>query len=764
MAHRIQDCGYMQRSEGMASLLFASLLWLTGPAWATPAMPPQPGAAAQAQVSAGYGKLPLSFEINGGQSDARVKFLAHGQGYSLFLTPREAVLSLRAGRAKGRQPAAGNAAKGNERARSAVVRMRLAHANANPEITGLDLLPGKSNYFIGSNPDQWQTDVAHYARVKVAAVYPGVDLVYYGKQRQLEYDFVLAPGADPRRIELVFAGTRRLSLDTQGNLIVTTAGGELVQHKPVVYQEAEGKRTEVDGRYVLRGKNRAGFRVASYDAHRPLVIDPVLSYSTYLGGSLHDVGYAIAVDSAGNAYVTGETNSTNFPGASGSLIGSTDVFVTKLNAAGNALVYSTYLGGSGHDTSYAIAVDGLGNAYITGETDSPTGVAGQISFPLMGAFQASYRGGGDAFVTKLNAAGNALVYSTYLGGSGNERGYGIAVDSNFNAYVTGHTSTSQGATPSANDFPTMLPFQAQNGQFGSHDAFVTKFNAAGSALVYSTFLGGNGSEISNDGGAIAVDSDGNAYVGGTTFSTNFPGAGTSTIQPTYGGGGRSDGFVVKFNAAGSALLYSTYLGGTGDDAVNGIAIDGARNAYVVGFTTSTNFPTASPLQASKSDAGSGEDAFVAKINAAGSALVYSTYLGGNGAQERAFAVAVDRSGNAYVSGSTGSTNFPTVAPVQAVKGGNRDAFISKLNAAGSALVFSTYLGGTTGDEFGYGIALDRFGNAYVTGGTTSSNFPATVGAFQTTFGGGGDDAFIAKISGLGTPPPDLTPIIFLLTN
>jgi hypothetical protein len=620
--------------------------------------------------------------------------------------------------------------------------MKLVGGNASAKIAGADELPGKSNYFIGNDPSQWRTNVSNYSKVEYRDVYPGIDLVYHGNQRQLEYDFVLAPGADPKRIELVFEGTRSLSLDKQGNLILATADGDLVQHKPAVYQEADGKRTEVEGSYVLRGRNRAGFRVASYDAHQPLVIDPVLSYSTYLGGNGNDIGYGIAVDSAGNAYVTGVTSSTNFPGASASTIqpagaGSNDVFVIKLNAAGSALVYSTYLGGSGTDTGYAIAVDSDGNAYVTGETDSSTVTNGFIPFPMVGAFQARYAGGGDAFVTKINASGNALVYSSYLGGSGTERGYGIAVDGSGNAYVTGHTNSSRGIVPSPNDFPTVAPFQSQNGSPGTYDAFVTKINAAGSALVYSTYLGGNGSEYSTDGGAITVDSDGNAYVGGTTASTNFPGASTSTIQPTNGGG-FNDGFVVKFNAAGSALLYSTYLGGSGYDAVYGIAIDTARNAYVVGYTDSPNFPTASPLQASRN--GYGNDAFVSKINAAGSALVYSTYLGGSGS-DVAYAVAVDSGGNAYVSGFTGSSNFPTEAPLQTVAGSG-DAFISKLNAAGSALVFSTYLGAQSGTEAAYGIALDSAGNAYVTGQTNSSNFP-TAGPFQATLGGS-MDAFVAK--------------------
>ena len=698
-----------------------------------PAAPP--AAAALTRPVTGYGQLPLAFEANQGQSDEQVRFLARGDGYSLFLTASEAVLSLRA-------PAPS----------STVVRMRLAGANAQPTLTGLDPLAGTSNYLIGNDPGRWRRDVPHYARVKYASVYPGIDLVYYGQQRQLEYDFVVGPNADPSSVALAFDGVDALSIDPEGNLILQTAHGALTQQKPVVYQDLGGRRHLVDGRYELRADDQVGFHVSSYDTTQPLVIDPVLSYSTYLGGNSSDAGQAIAVDSTGNAYVTGSTQSTNFPGASGSPIqaslrGSSDVFVAKLNAAGTALVYSTYLGGSSSDIGRAIAVDTAGNAYVTGETDSPTQPGpGNIPFPLAGPIQPIFGLIGDAFVTKLNAAGNALVYSTYLGGSGTDRGYGIALDSVGNAYVTGHTNSL--------NFPIAAAFQVANGGPGSYDAFVAKVNAAGSSLVYSTYLGGNANEFSLDGGAIAVDSDGSAYVGGTTISSNFPGAGTSTIQATFGGG-TGDGFVVKFNAAGSALVYSTYLGGTTIDAVNGLALDADRNAYVVGYTDSSNFPTAVPLQASRN--GPGNDAFVAKLNAAGSALTYSTYLGGTGG-DVAYDVAVDGAGQAHVSGWTSSFNYPTVAPLQAANAGSGDAFLSQVNSAGSALVFSTYWGGSAGVERGYGIALDSFANIYVAGETNSSNFPASAGAFQTSLAAF-TDAFVAKVAptpAVLRPPTNLT--------
>ncbi len=397
--------------------------------------------------------------------------------------------------------------------------------------------------------------------------------------------------------------------------------------------------------------------MAAYDVSRPLIIDPVLTYSTYLGGSSDDVGYAIAVDSVGNAYVTGSTASTNFPTASPiqpASGGGTDAFITKLNTSGSTLAYSTYLGGNSDDFGYAIAVDSAGNAYVTGYTFS-------TNFPTANPIQpANALGGFDAFVTKINASGSALVYSTYLGGNGNDIGHGIAVDAAGNTYVTGETDMTT--------FPTVNPIQGCSGPL----AFVTKINASGSALVYSTCLGG-GSGVSR-GFAIAVDSAGNAYVTGHTSSTNFPTV--NPIQPVFGGA--LDAFVTKINAGGSALVYSTYLGGITTDDGRGIAVDAAGNAYVTGFTRSTNFPTMNPIQAA--NAGGTADAFVTKLNAAGSALVYSTYLGGNG-QDIGYGIAVDSSRSVYVTGNTASTNFPTMNPFQAANAGGIEAFVARLGAS-----------------------------------------------------------------------------------
>jgi acyl dehydratase len=607
--------------------------------------------------------------------------------------------------------------------------MMLRNANPAAKVTGVDELAGTSNYFIGNDPTKWRTHVPAYAKVKYEEIYSGIDLVYYGNQRQLEYDFIVSPGADPRRIEFEVSGAKRIRQDAQGELVFTLGENEIRWHKPVAYQDKNGARHEIATRFTITDTKRVGFELAKYDASRPLYIDPLI-YSTYLGGSDYDAGYGVAVDSAGNAYVTGYTSSSDFPTMSSmqaSLAGKPDVFVSKINPSGSALVYSTYLGGSSEDVGYGIAVDSAGNAYVAGQTSS-------ADFPTMNPLQPTYGGLGDAFVAKINSAGSGLVYSTYLGGNNVDGANGIAVDSEGNAYVTGNaSSTNFPTTPGA--FQTVCNFYCYG-----YDAFVAKINPTGTAFVYTTLLGGNSTEYSQ---GIAADSEGNAYVVGFTASTDFPTTSGAFQRVCNDGRGCADAFVAKINSAGSALVYSTYLGGGGLDYGNGVAVDGQGNAYVTGYSTSTDFPTANPLQAAKRGRA---DAFVAKLNPTGSALVYSTYLGGRG-NDVGLGIAVDGAGNAYVTGATNSGSFPTRNPLQA-RSGPYDGFISKLNPAGSALVYSTYLGGSFYD-FSNGIAVDGVGNAYVTGYTSSTDFPVTVGAFQTTCGGNNcsayEDAFVAKI-------------------
>ena len=719
-----------------AALIFTPLMLgrrpMPTPAAGTGATTP----AATERAREAYGRIPLSFEANHGQAEEGVNFLARGAGYALLLKPGEAVFRLR-GAGDSRTEDETIAAR-----HASVLRMRLVGADDGAAAEAEGELEGKVNYFIGSDPSRWRAGLPTYARVRYREIYPGTDVVYYGNQRQLEYDFVVAPGRDPGRIALKFEGAERIEVDAGGDLLLTLVGGAVRQPKPFVYQEVAGARREVEGGYAVGPDGRVGFRLGEYDPALPLVIDPVIVYSTYLGGGGADEAREIAVDSSGSAYLCGETTSTNFPTANafdatfagGAFVGARDAFVTKLNPAGTALVYSTYLGsngavppGNGDDRCFGIAVDAAGNAYLAGETHSN-------DFPTANAVQATYGGGlSDAFVTKLNATGSALVYSTFLGGNIFDAAASIALDSSNNAYVTGRTTSA--------NFPTANAIQATQANADA-DAFVTKINAAGTALVYSTYLGGSGGEAFDAGSGIAVDSAGNAYVAGQTTSTNFPTA--NAIQPTFGSGSpNGDAFVTKINAAGTAFIYSTYLGGTGDDFALDIAADVSGNAHVTGVTPSSNFPTANALQATLSGT---TDAFVTKLNPTGSAFIYSTFLGGSGG-DAGNGIEADASGNTYVVGGTDSTNFPTANAVQATNAGGIDTFVTKLNAAGSALVFSTYVGGST-FERADAAALDSSNNVYVCGLTDSTNFP-TATPFQAT-NAGGRDAFVFKLS---DPPP-----------
>ena len=670
---------------------------------------PRPGAPqiAPIRLDNNYGRLPLAFEPNLGQTAPEVRFLARGGGMMAFFTDAETVMVL----------------GGSEQA---VVRMKLAGAMKPRQATGLETLPGISNYFIGNDPKKWRTDVPHYARIEYQGVYPGIDLVWYGNQRQLEYDFVVGPGADAKQIQVAYEGVESVNVEANGELVLRTALGEVRQQQPRVYQEIGGKRAEVGARYAIVARNRVSFELAKYDRKRELRIDPVvLVYSTYLGGSgaNGDDGKGIAVDAAGSAYVTGTTHSTDFPIQSPYLPtyqgGTYDAYVTKLTPAGNALVYSTYLGGNGRDDGFGIAVDGAGSAYVSGLTTS-------TNFPTQSAYQATLHGTSDGFVTKLTPAGNALVYSTYLGGSGSDYCLAITVDPAGSAYVTGVTQST--------DFPTQSAYQATSP--GGGDAFVTKLTPAGNALAYSTYLGGSGWD---SGYGIAVDGAGSAYVTGETQSTDFP---TQLAYRATAPGGFDDAFVTKLTPAGNALAYSTYLGGSDIDVGKGIAVDWAGSAYVTGNTYSANFPTQSPYQATRRGT---SDVFVTKLAPAGNALAYSTYLGGD-AGEVGEAIAVDGDGSAYVTGYTASSNFPTKLPYQTEFTPVTNAFVTKLMPAGDALSYSTCLHGGIGNlgTKGLGIAVDAAGSAYVAGWTGASDFP-TQSPYQAAYGGGMEDAFVTKL-------------------
>jgi hypothetical protein len=605
------------------------------------------------------------------------------------------------------------------------VLMKLRGCAAHPQREGRELLAGYYNYLIGDDPTRHATYVRRYKEAWVKGVYAGIDMRYYLEGGRLRYDWVVQPGGDPSQIVFGLEGSEKTYIDREGRLVFTTRFGEVKLAELRVYQ---GDR-EIGGRFVER-PGGWGIEVGSYDPTQPLVIDPLV-YSTYIGGSGNEVGFGIAVDGSGQAYVTGETTSLNYdvtPGAFQTTNGGgVDVFVTKLNATGTALVYSTYIGGSGNEGGFGIAVDGSGNAYVTGSTNS-------TNYDVTpGAFQTTNGGGRDVFVTKLNATGTALVYSTYIGGSGDDWGYAIAVDGSGYAYVTGETnSTNYDVTPGA--------FQTTNG--GGWDVFATKLNATGTALVYSTYIGGSGDD---EGDGIAVDGSGNAYVTGETFSTDYdvtPGA----FQTTKGGW--TDVFVTKLNATGTALVYSTYIGGSERDFGNAIAVDGSGYAYVTGSTNYSNYLSYDVTPgAFQTTHGGGWDVFVTKLNATGTALVYSTYIGGSG-NEGGSAIAVDGSGYAYVTGYTESTNYDvTPGAFQTTKSTTNpyepDVFVTKLNVAGTALVYSTYIGGS-GNEGGSAIAVDGSGYAYVTGYTESTNYDVTPGAFQTT-NGGGRDVFVTKV-------------------
>jgi len=710
-----------------------------------------------------YGKLPLSFEANLGQMDPSVKFLSRGSGYNLLLRGDEAVLTLRnandaAQKSKGRRSnvnvSLGSRAldlfhlqaaeldnnfapreprsqtPSSESQAPEVLRMRLVGANRAVKVKGLDELPGKSNYFSGKDPKKWRTNVPTYAKVKYEGVYPGIDLVYYGHQRQFEYDFVVGPGANPKTIGLGIENPNsKIGMDRNGDLVVGLAFGEVRLLKPRVYQPGVPNSGSANSPIVIQkakfvvANNCIGFDIPSYDKTKPLIIDPVLVYSTYLGGSGADWANSIAVDSSGNAYVSGATHSADFPTANARQPalggGYEDVFVMKINPAGNAVVYSTYLGGSYDDVASGVSVDSSGSAYVTGTTDSP-------DFPTANAVQPHLAStvGPNAFVAKFSPDGGALVYSTYLGGSSNDHGNAIAVDTSGNAYVTGLTQSL--------DFPTTTgAFQTTCGC--NSDAFVTEFSADGTRLVYSTYLGGSAED---QGNSVAVDLSGSAYVTGATLSSDFPTT-NGAFDSTSAGGV----FVTKLDAAGTGLVYSTYLGNGGDQGY-AIAVDSSANAYVTGQTIFTNFPTTSG--ASQSTFGGYYDAFVSKLNAAGSALVYSTYLGGSD-YDIGYGIAVDSFGNAYVLGTTSSGDFPTMHSLKSCAGASGpDVFVSNLNATGNTLLYSTCLGGTDENQ-GRGIAVDSFGEAYITGFTFAGNFPL-VNPIATGHGGEPDsDAFVAKI-------------------
>lgn len=713
-----------------------------------------------------YASLPLAFEQNRGQTNSAVKFLARGRGYALFLTEQRAVISLER-RAKNSQlpsstaePARGSGHHG--KIRKDILRLKWAGANPAPRMESLGRQTGRSNYLIGSDPAKWVKDVPEYSRVEYHGIYPGVDLAYYGNQRQLEFDIDLAPGADPGWLRLEITGENhhaaKLRINSYGELVVRTRAGDVRFREPIAYQPSgdrgKGKRF-LAARYVMENGGQVGFEVGGYDAAKPLVIDPVLAYSTYLGGTDYNYATGIAVDASGYTYITGYTSSVDFPisgGVQGVFSGGScdtevntapcfDAFVAKINPQGTGLVYSTYLGGTGDDEAVRVALDSSGQAYVAGFTNS-------LDFPTAGPLQGSNGGGTcgttayptacyDAFVAKLNASGSNLVYSTYLGGTGDDFASSIAADSNGNAYVGGLTS--------ASNFSVTYGTLRTGYGGGAFDGFVAKIDPTGSSLIYSTYLGGSGEDHVN---GIAIDSSGDAYLAGQTNSANFPVKGGFEAQYTAASCGSAlsntpcfEGFVSELNPTGTALIYSSYLGGTAANYGSDIALDASGAAYVTGWTTSKDFPV---TQGAYDTAwGGANEAFVAKIAPGGGAISYATYLG-DIYPDQANAIAVDGSGNAWIAGFTYGGKFPVASPLQAASGGLYDAIVSEISPSGSALLFSTYLGGT-GDDAANDVALDSSGNVYVAGDTFSTDFPVTPSAVTTGYTGGSYDAWVAKI-------------------
>ncbi len=670
-----------------------------------------------------YLELPLYFESNSGQLPSEIKYTTQRLGHSFYFTEHEIAIAVPIQK---KQP--------EQKQEFSLLKMEFVKANQDLRLKGLDEQSCKSHYFIGNKSNQWHIDIPNYTKVIYENIYTGIDAVFYGNGQLLEYDLCVAPGADPNEVQMHFEGAKELTLDKEGNLhILTSADQQLFMQKPFIYQIKEEKKAEIFGEFVLLANNDIGFKIGQYDRNNSLIIDPILSYSTFLGGSGADFGLSLAIDNNGNAYVSGYAGSVNFPttpGAfQGTLAGDIDIFISKINPTGTALIYSTYLGGSLNDLVNELQIDSSGNAYVSGSTLS-------TNYPItLGAFQTTPPGPGfNVFLTKLDATGSSLIFSTFLGGSGNfNQCASLALDSNGNSYITGLTTST--------DFP-VTPGAFQPTLNGAFNSFVTKFNSTGSALIYSTYLGGSQADQAL---RITVDSNDQAYTTGVTRSPDFPvtpGAFQTSLP------GITSGYITKLNATGTALIYSTYLGGDDVDAPSGITVDNTGNAYIVGHSTSTNFPT-TPGAFQTTFLGT-QDAFALKLNATGTGLIYSTLLGGSVATQ-ATSLALEPGGTIYFTGVTSSPDFPTTSDAfQSSLAGGQDIILTRLSADGSTLLYSTYMGGS-GDDIGFGIALDGTGGVYIAGATASPNFPTTPGVFQPTLAGT-NAAFIAKFQSSTLPP------------
>lgn len=779
----------VDRSSGSVALVTVAPtgVRLANKAPTTPAQAPSIDEATKSKMRDALAKVPMSFEINRGQTAKRVQFLSRGAGYTLFLTRDAAVLALPVPSNQPQQtkqsaviaahplpyvpssPQFSVPNQGAPRAES-VLNMRIVGANPQAHISGLGKQEAQSNYFIGNDPSRWHTRVANYEKVRYAGIYRGVDLVYYGNQKQLEYDFVVSPGADPSVIALTFGGGPDgskqipLTISRDGDLVASLEGGGVSFHKPLVYQKNQNAaKTAIDGRYTLRADGRVGFELGAYDHSKQLVIDPVLSYSTYLGGSNEDISYGITYGVRyGQPILVGSTRSADFPEVlalypyGGGTCGTQpcrDIFVAKYNPALTKLIFATFIGGDNDDVPSQVTQDVFGDIFLVGYSLS-------TNFPVRGpVFQKTFHGGsvtGDAVVVEVESAGFYLEWSSYLGGSGDDQAFGVAVDAPGNVYVSGHT-TSTDFPVTAGAYQTTCPV---DGSGGCSTAFVSTVNPKGTGLVYSTYLGGSNG-LGESAYGIALDANNNAYLSGITGSPNFPTTpGAYKTQCGSDGlcNGTFDGFVTQLNSTGTKVLASTFLGGSNFDYTAGIVVKPTA-IYVSGSTVSSDFPTTS--NAAQAAYGGGSvgcvvstgtcgDATISKLNTGLTSLQYSTYLGGSGDDNPGMSMAVDTNGYMYVTGQTDSPNFPQVDPMQAgYGGGSSDAFITQITPTGG-FGYSTYFGGNGGD-FGYRLALDPSNNVYITGGTTSTNFAVTQHAVQSTCGtdgncnGGLSDAWFSKI-------------------
>jgi len=690
---------------------------------------------ARAKVLEEFGKIPLHFEANHGQAGFQHAFLARGSGYCLMISPTEArFVFSRQTEPSARDLRSAKHATGEPTDRlSASVRLLLEGANPDACIEGQGMRASKVNYLIGNDRPSHRTGIPTFEKVRIEGVYPGVDLVHYGNQRRLEFDFLVAPETDPNVICFRIEGAESVRLDDDGDLVLSVRGGEVELREPVAYQVRDGVRSPVFAQYALEKGNLVRFEIGAYDPGRELVIDPIFEYSTFLGAGGMERGLSIAVDDTG-VYVVGRTDSNNFPtsddGADRTHNGGTDAFVTKFNLAGTDILYSTFLGGGDEDIAFAVAVDGTGHAYVGGGTRSG-------SFPTtQDAFDTNKSGGQDGFVTKLNPDGSDLVYSTFLGGSDDDVVFGLVLDNQERALVTGQTLSG--------NFPTTQDgFDESHG--GMSDAFLARVSMDGSELNYSTFLGAGDEDV---GTGIAIGPNQEAYVCGFTSSGNFP-----TTQGAFNRSldGVADAFIARFLEDGSDLVYATFLGGDFDERALGIAVNAAGEAFVTGYTDSSDFPNTSPaIDRSYSKF---LDAFLSRLSADGSSLLYSTFLGSTG-DDVGFAVALWEPATVYVTGETGSKGFPTTkgSPGKAIHKGF-DAFVSKIDTDASALLYSTYLG-ESGDDFAFDIAVDMLGNAYVTGETSSSSLDAIKDGFDDS-PGGPTDAFVTMVAEFFGPGHDL---------